>query len=229
VKIYDADAFREADDDELGEGPGEPDRKVMDPTTKVLLYDGASISQLNALFGHDNRTIAKKIQGLRPVGKRAGHPVYSVKDAAAYLVTPMGDIEDHIRKMTPDQLPPRLLKEFWAGQHARLKFEEDRGDLWRTSDVIEHLAEVFKVARSMIQLTVDHVERTTELSDKQRSIVLGQMDALMRNLTLNLIEKFRHEPDRDFDAVDEDGSGQADEGAQPERTEAAERDPAEGL
>jgi hypothetical protein len=194
-----------------------------------MLFEGASISQLAALFGRDNRTITQKIQGLRSVGKRAGHPIYKISEAAAYLVKPIGDIEDHIKKMSPDDLPPRLLKEFWAGQHARLKFEEDRADLWRTQDVVEHFAEAFKVARTTIMLAVDQVERITSLTDTQRNLMLAQMDQLMKSLNENLVTAFQNEPDRTFEVPSSD-DGQTSSGEEPERAAAEEQpDPAEGL
>jgi hypothetical protein len=194
-----------------------------------MLFEGASISQLAALFGRDNRTITQKIQGLRSVGKRAGHPIYKISEAAAYLVKPVGDIEDHIKKMSPDDLPPRLLKEFWAGQHARLKFEEDRADLWRTQDVIEHFAEAFKVARTTIMLAVDQVERISSLTDTQRNLMLAQMDQLMKSLNENLVTAFQNELDRTFEVPSNDG-GQTSSGEEPERASAEEQpDPAEGL
>jgi hypothetical protein len=206
-----------------------PDTKVQDDDSKAMLFEGASISQLASLFGHDNRTITKKIQGVRSVGKRAGHPIYKISEAAAYLVKPMGDIEDYIKKMSPDDLPPKLSKEFWSGQIARMKFEEDRNDLWRTSDVIAHFADTFKVARTTIMLTVDQIEKTTELTEQQRNMMLAQMDNLMNSLNKNLIEQFQNEPDRTFEVPSNDGR-EADAAEEPERAAVEDAaDPAEGL
>jgi Protein of unknown function (DUF1441) len=205
-----------------------PDSKIQDDESKAMLFEGASISQLAALFGHDNRTITKKIQGIKPIGKRAGHPIYKIAEAAAYLVKPMGDIEEYIKKMQPEDLPPKLSKEFWSAQSLRMKFEEDRNDLWRTSDVVTHFAESFKVARTTIMLTVDSIEKTTELSEAQRNLMLAEMDKLMLGLNKALLERFQHEPDRTFEVPS--NGGQADGREEPERTAVEdEPDPAEGL
>lgn len=199
------------DDDDL------PDSKVQDEDTKAILFEGASVSQLGRLFAHDNRTIAKKIQGLQPVGKRAGHPVYSVAEAARYLVVPLGDFEDTIRKMRPEELPAALQKEFWSALQARQKFEEDRGDLWRTADVIEHYSKTFMTLRTSLLLMVDTVERSVELSDRQRAIIQQSVDTAMRETYTNLVGMFSNEPARVFDIED-----QADAASQPARADDSE-------
>lgn len=210
------------------EDPVEPDTGVHDEQTKAMLFDGASISQLAALFGSDNRTIAKKIQGLSACGRRKGHPIYSVKDAAAFLVTPNIDIEAAIRKMRPEDLPAALQREYWSAQRARLAFEEDQGDLWRTQDVIEHFAKVFKTLRTVLVLLPDTVERDAIMTDRQKSVVQTLIDTALKDLHKTLVQEFEHEPDRVFNSPE---AGTAPEGADPEEPERAEeeRDPAEDL
>jgi hypothetical protein len=187
--------------------------KIQDQETKAMLFDGASVSQLGRLFNHDNRTVAKKIQGLRPVAKRSGHPIYSIAEAARYLVIPLGDIEDHIRKMRPEDLPPVLMREFWAGQTARQNFEENQGDLWRTSDVMAHLSKTFMAMRTALLLLPDMVEKSVELTDKQRGIVQRGVDGAMKELHHNLIGMFENEPERTFDEAQDQEAGE-----EPERT-----------
>lgn len=167
-----------------------------DRNTKVMLYDGASVSQLAVLFGMDNRTVAGKIADCPSSGRRQGHPVYRIRDAAPYLCVPHGDIEEHIKKMNHRDLPPMLLKEFWTGQQARQKFLESEGDLWRTDAVIDILAETFKTLRMSILLMRDQVERETELSERQRDVSLALTDGLLNDINESLIERFRHEPKR---------------------------------
>lgn len=168
----------------------------LDEHTRAMLFEGASISQLATLFGYDNRTVAKRIFGLKPSGKRRGHPVYAVKEAAAYLVDPVGDIEAHIKKMNHRDLPPLLLKEFWNGQMARLKFETAQGWHWPTDKVIEHYSSVFQVFRTRILLAVDLVEREAEMTERQRNACKRLLDGLMADIRADLIEKFKDEPKR---------------------------------
>lgn len=186
----------------------------FDDQSRAMLFDGASISQLATLFGYDNRTVTKRIFGLKPCGKRQGHPVYSVREAAPYLVDPIGDIEAHIKKMNHRDLPPLLLKEFWNGQMARLKFEKEQGYHWPTDEVHGHFASVFQTFRTRILLAVDLVEREAEMTDRQRNACKRILDTLMADIRLELIERFANEPKRsDIDA----GAPQNGPGAEGER------------
>jgi hypothetical protein len=171
----------------------------FDDQTRVMLFQGASVSQLATLFGYDNRTVTKRIFGLKPCGKRQGHPVYSIRDAAPYLVDPIGDIEAHIKKMNHRDLPPLLLKEFWAGKMQRLKFEKEQGWHWPTDVVIEHYGEVFKTIRTSLLLAVDAVEREAEMTDRQREACKQIIDALMADVREKLVERFANEPRRQLD------------------------------
>jgi len=188
--------------------------KAMDDDGRSMLYDGCSKSQLGTLFGIDKRDIDEKIRDVPPSGERMGYPVWRIKDVAPYLVPAQGDFEAAIKKMSPKDLPALLQKEFWAAQHARLKFEEDQGDLWRTADVIERLSVIFKTLRMNLLLVNDQVERQTQLNDKQREIIQGLIDSTLNQLADSLVNEFKNEPARNHD------SGWADP-----RTP----DPAEGL
>lgn len=188
--------------------------KAMDDEGRSMLYEGCSKSQLGVIFGIDNRKVDEKIRNVPPSGERMGYPIWRIRDVAPFLVPAQGDFEEAIKKMSPADLPPALTKEFWSAQHARLKYEEDRGDLWRTADVVERMSTVFKKLRMNILLVTDQVERQTHLTDKQREIIIGLMDGTLNQLADSLVNTFKHEPDRRFDS----GWQQPDE-----------HDPAEGL
>jgi len=183
--------------------------KLNDDESRALLYDGASLSQLALLFDLDNREIARKLHGVSPCGERQGYPIYRVKDAAPFLVPPeTRDIEKAIKRMSPKDLPPALTKEYWSAQQARLKFEEDNGDLWRTGDVIEAMSETFKTLRMSILLLRDQVERQTDLTDRQRDIIQTSIDELLNRLADSLLKRFQNEqrsqPDEQWTDPDED-------------------------
>lgn len=176
-------------------------QKRVDRASKVMLYQGASIGQLGLIFGMDNRTVARKLGLLQPKSTRGGHPIYSIREAAALLVKPVGDIEEHIKKMHHRDLPPMLLKEFWSGQKARLDYEEATGDLWRTDAVIEHVGEAFKQCRTELLLMSDAVEREQQLSDRAREILKGLIDACLAGMRSRLFEAF---PEDKLDQDEED-------------------------
>jgi len=175
--------------------------KLLDDESRAILYEGCSLSQLSTIFDLDNREIARKLHGLSPCGERMGYPIYKLAEAAPYLVPPnKRDVTEAVKRMSPKDLPPALTKEFWAGQHARLKFEEDQGDVWRTADVIETFSEVFKTLRMSILLMRDQVERQTELSDAQRDIIQDLIDGVLNELAESLTKRFKHEPSQRSDA-----------------------------
>lgn len=180
---------------------GAAQKKRVDRTSKVMLYQGASIGQLGLIFGMDNRTVSRKLGLLSPKGTRGGHPIYSIREAAALLVKPVGDIEEHIKKMHHRDLPPMLLKEFWSGQKARLDYEEATGDLWRTDAVIEHVSEAFKQCRTELLLMSDAVEREQSLSERARTILKGLIDGCLGGMRTRLFSAF---PEDRLDQDEED-------------------------
>lgn len=180
--------------------------KQQDAQTKAILFEGASLSQLSRLFGRDNRTTAAKLQGLHPVGVRAGSPIYAVKDAAPLLVPPAYDIDEFIRRMTISDLPMQIRKEFWAGMRSKQLYEKEAGDLWPTDQVSEMLTELFKTMKMSLLLTRDTIERETELSDRQRDIVRRIIDGCLRDLNMRVVShtKQRMAPAPETPASEED-------------------------
>lgn len=179
--------------------------KKMDRESKVVLFQGASVSQLGTLFARDNRTIAAKIQALEPAGYRGGFPVYAIRDAAPYLVKPSGDMEEYLKKMKPEDLPPELNKAFWAGQRERNRFLEENGELWHTEKVLEVLGQAFSSLRLNMELMQDTVEEQTSFSDQQRTLLQELVDAALGKCREDLISQFGG-PDGD-EGLSEDESG----------------------
>lgn len=159
-----------------------------------LLYRGITLSDAEVIFRMDRRTILGKIAGnVEPCGRRGSIEIWQIRDIAPYLVKPAGSIEDYIKRMRPNDLPPLLSKEYWNGQRARQKFEEEEGDLWRTDKVIETLAEAFKTVRMNLLLIPDALERSTSLSDHQRDELQTLIDATLQGLRDALVEQFNRE------------------------------------
>jgi hypothetical protein len=104
--------------------------KARDEVTSDLLATGeASMAQIAQLFRTDPKTLPKRLRRLKPVATRSGVNVYSIRDAAAYLVKPGYSIEQYIRTMHFSELPVGLQKEFWAGLKSRQSYELQAGDL----------------------------------------------------------------------------------------------------
>jgi hypothetical protein len=164
------------------------EEKAFDKDTQAMLFEGASLSQLVQLFGQDIRKIKAKLHGLAPVKIRTGHPIYSVKEAARYLVEPIWPIDEYITRMNHADLPMMLRKEYWAGMRSKQIYEMAKGDLWPTDRVIEHLSDILKTISLSLKLSQDVVNRETALTIEQRRIITQLMDRALAEAH-NVLEK----------------------------------------
>lgn len=163
-----------------------------DDETKAIIYEGATIRQLAIMFRSDPKVVTRKVAGLVPVGRRRGNNIYRVDEAASRLVKPGYDIERYIREMNHLDLPPLLSKEFWNAQRARQAFEEQEGDLWRTTEVVRILGEAFTTIRMSLLLMIDAVERQSSLTDGQRVTIKGLIDGALADLRAKLKDRFKN-------------------------------------
>lgn len=158
------------------------EQKAIDKETQVMMFEGCSLSQLTQIFGQDIRKIKAKLHGLEPVKMRAGHPIYSLAEAARYLVEPMWPIDEYIKRMNHADLPMLLRKEYWAGMRSRQLYEAAAGDLWPTEKVMDHISELLKSFALPLRLASDTVEREVGLTPEQRKILIRIMDETLSNV-----------------------------------------------
>lgn len=171
------------------------------------MFQGVSISDMVVIFRLDKRTIQTRIADVQPCGKRRNFPIWQIRDVAPYLVRPAGDIEEHIRRMRPNDLPSLLSKEFWNGQRSKLRYLEETGQLWRTDKVVEALSRVMKTVRMNLLLLPDALERKTALTDKQRDEVRQAIDGTLEELRDALTSEFEDDEEGPgIDAIDEGSS-----------------------
>lgn len=196
---------------------GRPPIERNEVTSDLLATGEATMAQLAQLFETDAKTLPKRLKGIRPSGTRKGASTYKIREAASRLVRPGYSIEQYLQRMHPNELPVGLMKEFWAGQKSRQDFEIKAGDLWSTVEVVESLAEAFKVARMTILLMPETIERETGVTDSQKKTFRRLTDGLIADLREALIEKFKNyvptnrpaelpsfvgmEPDEDGDGI----------------------------
>lgn len=167
----------------------------LDAESRAMLYEGCNLSQLGILFRMDHRPLVEKLHGVEPSGRRGNAVTYMVHEVAPYLVKPMYDIETYIKRMHHNDLPKLLTKEFWAGQRSKQEYLLKEGDLWPTAKVVQEVGELFKLIKMQARLAIDAVERQSELTPRQRAIVKGLMDGLLRDLHQAVSEKFAPEED----------------------------------
>jgi len=192
-------------------------KRANDEVTSELLATGcATYAQIAKLFETDAKTLPQRLKMVPPAGTRHAHKVYRIRDVAAFLVTPGYEIEEYIRQMSPQELPPLLSKEFWNGQKSRLDFEIKEGQHWPTEDVVEYVAELMNVLRMTLLLVVDDVNREDTLTDGQRAVFQRITDGAIATLRENVAKRFEtyhadRADDRDEGAGDLDPISAADD------------------
>ncbi len=183
-----ARAYQRKTDNPIKGRPPKPDSEV---TSELLVTAMATIAQLAQLFETDAKTLPKRMKSVVPRGTRRGNKVYSIREAAQFIVTPGYEIEEYIRQMSPQELPPLLQKEFWNGQRARLEFETKLGNYWATEAVVEYIGELQNTIRMVLLLLTDDVNREGSLTNGQRATIQRITDAAIETMKKNVVEKFK--------------------------------------
>lgn len=166
-------------------------KRTSDVTSEILATGEATMSQIAQMFETDAKTLPQRMKGIIPCGKRNGYKVYKIREAASRLVKPGYEIEEYIRQMSPQELPPLLNKEFWNGQRARAAFEKEMGNLWPTEDVVALFAVLENGIRQTMLLVVDDIEREEGLTDGQRRAFRRITDASITQFKEKLTEGFQ--------------------------------------
>ncbi len=167
----------------------------------VIVHHGATVSQIAHMFGMHKETVKGKLSAVQPRDV-SGVARYPLKEAAPYLVKPLGSIEDAMRTMNADALPANLRKEYWSAKRQEQAYRKEEGELWETNDVLAAFAEVFKDIRTKLLLLGEAVEREMELPDRAREIIRGNTDAIMMDIRESLIERWGS-PDPDAPPAEE--------------------------
>lgn len=153
--------------------------------------NGVNVYWLAKHFGLQVSTVRQKLAGCPAVKKKSSGHLYLIKDAAPYLVKPKLDAKSLIKTMRPQDLPPQLQHQFWQSELSRQKWEQNAGELWHTSDVMEAFGAVFKAIKYATQLWPDTVEKMAGLGDEQREALQNQVDALLIEITESMKEHAR--------------------------------------
>lgn len=149
------------------------------------------MSQIAKLFHTDAKTLPQRMRGIVSAGRRNGYKVYNIAEAASRLVKPGYEIEEFIRQMSPQEMPPLLQKEYWNGQKARLAFEKELGNLWPTEDVVELTAVQGQGIRQALILATDEIDREEGFTTGQRKAFRRIMDSAISEMGEKLKETFK--------------------------------------
>lgn len=171
---------------------GRPPSEKNVEQAEIIETGKATMAQIAQMFGTDSKSLPKRMQGIQSAGtNKRGYKTYSIAEAATRIVRPGYEIEEYIRQMSPQEMPPLLSKEYWNGQNARIKFEEQMGRLWPTDRVVEAFSAGLAALRMSILLIQDGVEREEVLSEAQRAAVQRLMDSAINDAREAVVEKMK--------------------------------------
>lgn len=144
---------------------------------------GWSVARLADEFGMDRRTAAKRLRdvGVAPFGKRAGHDVYRLADAAIALVQVPGVVgADGV--VDPRDLPPMERRAFYQSENERLKVETTTGQLVPAAEVEADYAELVKKVVQFFDTLPDVLERKAGLTPEQVVKVQDACDGVRQTM-----------------------------------------------
>lgn len=204
-------ALKQSKEDDTAPRVGRPPKEKNVEQAEIIETGKATMTQIAQMFGTDSKSLPKRMHGIQSAGtNKRGHKVYSIAEAATRIVRPGYEIEEYIRQMSPQELPPLLSKEYWNGQNARIKFEEQMGRLWPTDRVVECFGAGLSALRMAILLIQDGVEREDVLTEEQRQVIQRLMDSAINDAREAVVEKMK-----EFDSayeLEDDGRIQGLEG-----------------
>ena len=130
---------------------------------------------------------------VKPKLDNHGAKLYDLREvilASSDAVLDPEAVMEVLRSSKPKDLPVEIQKEYWQAQISRQKYEENAGDLWRTTAIVDVFAAVFKSLRQEILLFADTIEAQTGLTSEQREVLFNLSDALLNNLHEALVRNF---------------------------------------
>ena len=163
----------------------------LDQGSKEMLYEGLNESQMMKVFRMDRVTIKERLVGVTPSGYRGGVPIYLISDVYSRLWKPTEEqVDDAMRRLSHNELPKNLTKEYWAGQRSRQEFEFQNGDLWQTTEVVEKFSALLKLVKMSLLLLPDEMARVRDLHDEQRAVVKRRVDSTLNDLYAMMMNEF---------------------------------------
>mgnify|MGYP000891390014 CR=1 FL=1 len=163
-------------------------RDTSGPMVEDMLK-GVTVSWLAQVFNMDPKTVKQKLADCPPLHKRKAGYVYHLPTACRYLIPPAISAEQYIKNLKPSELPAAFQQTFWDAALKRQKWEENAGQLWRTSRVRDVLGSTFQTIKFTMQLWADTLERQTGLTAEQRLALTRMVDTLQEDIYKALVKQ----------------------------------------
>lgn len=121
-------------------------------------------------------------QGVQPVGKRGGHPIYGAADVIRALLANAGASDD------PDKLKPWERKAHYQAEHEKLRLQVERGELVPAIEVEQGHGRIFAIVTQAFDTLPDVLERDVGLTPLQLARVEKHVDETREALYQALVE-----------------------------------------
>lgn len=166
----------------------------VDNARGVLL----SINQAATEFGHDRRTVTKRIAELAiaPVDKRNGAPVYRLRDLLEMERRSPDGAHD------PDKMSPFERQAHFKAETERLKVDLERRELLRREDVETEWARVLRAVALELDTMVDEIERDVGASPLILEKIEAKVDVIRERMYESVVSG--------SDGEDQEGDGEAE-------------------
>lgn len=179
------------------DAPSPPSSDIDDEDAEVdlsyrsvyVIRQGVPVRWLAHVFGHTEHVVKRRLRDVRPVDVGPhGNPLYTVVDAAPYLVEAKVDLGDFLRNIKDEQLPDDLRLKLWQARKARNRVLEEEGELWHSSVVIAKFSEVLLAMREKLQLIPDRIERMSGITPEQYKLMRSVVDAVQDDMHQAIME-----------------------------------------
>lgn len=154
----------------------------MGVVTNVNDANLLSINRLSQMAGMARETIARRIQGIKPAGNRAGHPVYHLRDVGPALY---GEALS-AAATDPNELPANERDRWYASELKRLEYEQELGQLLKAEDVRSVWANALKANMLALETLTDVIERDAGLTPEQAIVIERVVDRMRAALYRDL-------------------------------------------
>lgn len=120
-----------------------------------------SVSQIASEFGMARATVSKRIDalGIHAERKRAGYPVYRLRD----IVRIFGDLASS-EENDPMKMRPQDRRAWFQSENERLKFESEEGRLIPAGEAEAEMGEIAKIVTRALSTLPDKLERDLRVS-----------------------------------------------------------------
>ena len=154
------------------------------------ILNGVTATWLGQAFNMDVRTVRRRLAALPPKGRGKGNAeLYDFVEACGYLIKPKIDVEEYVKTIRADQLPPKLNKDYWDALLKKQKYEEQAGDLWRTEKIREVFGSTFKIMKASMNLWYDTIKTRANVTSEQKEVLKDLIDALQTEIYEALIKQ----------------------------------------